>query len=173
MSSKIPSFVTLAEGGRVTVNLRDGVTIGNVSFTTAYVCQLKAGDILDAQEEAERLVYTNEGGMALVMSPARMARASLRRQVARLAVQDMDKIVEHHGPLSAEELNLFSVEDLERLQTAATLLDNAAAMVTGGMDARGRSAAGSGTAPAAVGPVDPQNGDAGGGSAPAAPFAHA
>lgn len=144
-----PDYVTLAEGGRVVVTLQSGVTLGGLVLTVAHVRQLTAGDILDAQEEAERLVYAKDG-MALVMSPARMARASLCRQVARLETADGQK---HDGPLSADELARFSAVDLMRLQQAAEVLDAIPALVSEGAEKRGRAAAGSGADAPAAGPA--------------------
>lgn len=158
MSEILPEYVTLAEGGRVSVEL-EGVVLGGLRLARAHVRQLSAGDILDAQEEAERLVYAADGGMALVMSPARMARAALRRQVARLAAKEGDQ--EHHGPLSAEELNAFSLADLDRLQAAAALLDKAAVLGGRGqaVEARGRTDAGGGEHAPAAGTAGPQSGN--------------
>lgn len=160
MSKNLPKFILLSEGGRITVHLKDGVTLGGLHLTVAHVRQLSAGDILDAQEEAERLVYTADGGMALVMSPARMARASLRRQVVKL---DDDELRKHDGPLSTEELNMFSMDDFSRLQSAATLLDRAAELPTEKQavagEKRGRSTAGSAAHAPAAGTGSPQGGD--------------
>lgn len=74
----------VAAGGRMTVPLADGITLGETTYVRATLRQLTAGDILEAQEEAERLVYAKDGTLSLVMSPARMGREALRRQVARL-----------------------------------------------------------------------------------------
>lgn len=151
----IPDFVTLAESGRVTVTLQDGLTVSGDTYNVAIVKHLTAGEILDAQEEAERLVYAKDGSMGLVMSPARMAREALRRQVAKLENTNG----KHDGPLNAKELGQFSSEDLSRLQAATALLDFSTALAAEGVQSRGRTAAGSGTIAADNGSDSPQSGN--------------
>lgn len=163
MNTQLPEFVTLAEGGRMVVALAGPLSLGGIDVTTAHVRKLNAGDILAAQEEAERLVYTATGDMALVMSPARMARASLCRQIARLESVDGKK---HDGPLAPDELDRFSLVDLDRVQAAAALLDKTVGLTPGAVvqaaDQRGRTVAGStGPAPAA-GFGGPQSGHSAG-----------
>lgn len=153
--NNIPDFIVVASGGKVDVQLETGLNVGSVTFTQAHVRNLNTGDILAAQEEAERLVYTKNGGMALVMSPIRMARESLRRQVSSLTNAEG---VTHNGPLSGEELGRLTTADLHRLQQAAETLDAlTATSVAEGLILRGRTDAGGTERPAGGKPLCPSD----------------
>lgn len=151
--SILPDFIVVTSGGKVDVQLESGLSVGTTTFTHAHVRNLNAGDILAAQEEAERLVYTKNGSMALVMSPVRMARESLRRQVNSLTNAEG---VTHNGPLSVEELSSLTTVDLHRLQQAAETLDAlTATSVAEGLTLRGRTDAGGTKHPAGSDAVCP------------------
>ncbi len=168
--ARIMEDVTLVETGRVSVSLSDGLDLGQVRYVRAVLRQLNAGDILAAQEEAERLVYAKDGTLSLVMSPARMGREALRRQITKLEAEDGQQ---YDGPLSVEELARLSGRDLAAVQTGAELLDAAvvaAQRLTNGDSSaaaaarsaealrdRGRSAAGHGDSAAAGDDGSPQN----------------
>lgn len=138
------------------VQLETGLSVGNATFNTAHVRNLNAGDILAAQEDAERLVYVKDGSMALVMSPARMARESLRRQIARMS---NSKGIIHNGPLSVDELGSLSADDLFRLQQGAELLDAlTATSVSEGLIQRGRTDQGGGNSSVDSSAVCPPHG---------------
>lgn len=148
---------TVTEAGRVIVPLADGLPLGKVTYTRAILRQLTAGDILEAQEEAERLVYARDGTLSLVMSPARMGREALRRQVARLEGESGETF---DGPLAVEDLGRCTGSDLAALQAGVELLDSVAARNAEALQARGRSAAGRGNDASAGGHGGPQDGHA-------------
>lgn len=147
----------LGAPGRVTVPLADGLTLGSVTYARAVLRQLTAGDILEAQEEAERLVYAKDGSLSLVMSPARMGREALRRQVARLEGAGGESF---EGPLDVEALGRLSGRDLASLQAGVELLDQAAAKSAEAAQTRGRALAGGGNGAASGGNGGPRGRDA-------------
>lgn len=148
---------SITDAGRVSIPLPDGLTLGGVTYTRAIVRQLTAGDILEAQEEAERLVYARDGTLSLVLSPARMGREVLRRQIAHLKTEGGETF---DGPLGVEELGRMSGRDLAALQAGTELLDAAATKVSEAVQARGRSAAGRGDGASAGDHGGPQDGHA-------------
>jgi phage FluMu protein gp41 len=96
------------------VDLTDGLTIGDKQHTRVELKEYSAGDLMDACDAAEKMVYT-EAGPVLVASPTRMDMELLCRQIV--------KIGEHDGPLSIMEIRKLSGGDLAKLQIAAALLD--------------------------------------------------
>lgn len=80
-----------------------------------------AGDVIEAQEESEKLVYATDaqGNVvpALVTSPALTGIHVLRRQIVRL-----DDV---HGPLDLVLLKKLHIEDFELIQAKAQELDAA------------------------------------------------
>lgn len=157
MDARIMEGATVTDAGRVSVPLADGLLLGKVTYTRAILRQLTAGDILEAQEEAERLVYARDGTLSLVMSPARMGREALRRQIARLE-NDCGEVFD--GPLGVEELGRVSGRDLAALQAGVEVLDAAGARSAEALQARGRSAAGRGNGAPADNHGGPQDGHA-------------
>lgn len=153
--TRIMEGATVTEAGRVIVPLADVLPLGKVTYTRAILRQLTAGDILEAQEEAERLVYAKDGTLSLVMSPARMGREALRRQVSSLEGESGETF---DGPLAVEELGRLSGRDLAALQAGVELLDSVAARNAEALQARGRSAAGRGNDAPAGGHGGPQDG---------------
>lgn len=111
------------------VTLIDGFKVGEKVHRDAELRLPKAGDIIEAGLESERVVPTPEG-YVLLMSPTMIAQHTLRRQIARIG--------EHPGPLTLAELKLLSATDLQLLQQAAEQLDGA---LNQALDQRGRSAA--------------------------------
>lgn len=118
----------------VTVTLVDGLVYGKEEPQTHYqvvLRELTAGDVIEAQEAAERPVPMPRGGVQLMVSQSRLSYELLRRQVKR--VGDID------GPLSLAELKRLSTGDLERLDGQAQELDAADARgVAEGAESRGR-----------------------------------
>lgn len=153
---KIADAATVAEAGRITMPLQDGITIGSVRYTRAILRQLCAGDILEAQEEAERLVYGKDGSLSLVMSPARMGREALRRQVLRLIAENGESL---DGPLGMVELGRLSGRDLAAIQAGIELLDSGASKTAEALGERGRACAGNCNGVANGSSSGPQNGD--------------
>jgi len=101
----------------VIVMLSHGLTVGEKVHLEAAIRELTAGDIFDAQTDAERLVHT-ETGPQLVASPSAVGIHTLRRQIRRIG--------EVEGPLSMKELRKLHPVDLERLQQEAMQLEQAA-----------------------------------------------
>ncbi|KGE77647.1 phage tail assembly protein [Halomonas salina] len=122
-------------GTRVTVTLAAGLTLGEETHYQVVLREATAGDVLDAQEAAERLVYspTSDGGVepVLVASPSRVGVEVLRRQI--VSVGDMS------GPLDLKYLHRLTPEDLNLLLARSEQLDGAAVgQVRDGADQRGR-----------------------------------
>ena len=104
------------------VTLIHGLRVGESVLREAELRELTAGDILDAQDSAEKLVQT-AAGPQLVASPARVGVELLRRQIVRIG--------DVAGPVSLGEIRKLHPDDLELLQRAAAQLDAAAAAETG------------------------------------------
>jgi len=114
----------------VTVPLVDGIKLGGEQVMSVTLRELRAGDMIDAQFEAERLVDTRSGPQ-LVASPAAMGLALLRRQIARLGAIN--------GPATLEDLRKLSGCDMALIQAEAERLDGAVGRALGAAVAdRGR-----------------------------------
>lgn len=121
----------------ITVTLKHGLAVGRDTLTVALIRDARAGDVIEAQEEAEKLVYTPDGPQ-LVPSPTLVTAHVLRRQVVRLSGASGAPL---QGPLSLDDLKRLHPEDLNRLQAEALQLE-AAAEATSASQAvtqRGRS----------------------------------
>lgn len=94
--------------------------------------ELQVGDILAAQEEAEKVVPT-PNGYTLVVSPTLAGIHTLRRQIVRIG--------KLQGPISPREINLLQQEDLALINRHADALDKA---VLSEVTERGRSDSASG-----------------------------
>lgn len=109
-------------GTRITVTLAHGLTIGDETHYKVVLREATAGDVLDAQEEAERLVFapTGDGGVepVLVASPSRVGIEVLRRQIA--SIGDIS------GPLDLKLMRRLDPEDLNLLLVKTNQLDGAA-----------------------------------------------
>lgn len=80
------------------------------------------GDVIDAQEESEKLVYAMTDGVVtptLVTSPSLAGIHVLRRQIVRLG--------DIQGPLDLDFLKKLDIEDFEMIQAKARELDEALA----------------------------------------------
>ena len=110
----------------IEVELTQGLTIGDVRHTAAVVREITTGDMLEASEESEKLVYTKNGA-ELMASPTKIGVHLLRRQIV--------KIGDHAGPLTLQEIKKLSSHDFNCLQARAQELENAALEVA----TRGRS----------------------------------
>lgn len=106
-----------------TINLQDGLTLGETTYTKVVLRTPTAGDLLDAQTEAERPVMTPTG-YELLASPSAMSIGVLRRQVKRLENGNGIKI---DGPLEIDQLKRLSTADLDVLNAEAEQLDSAVA----------------------------------------------
>jgi phage FluMu protein gp41 len=102
------------------VTLKHGLKVGEDTLAEVTLREVTAGDIIEAQDESEKLVYAADGGKlvpTLVASPTMVGVHVLRRQVARIG--DMD------GPLSLEQLKRLHPDDLNLLQAKADEMDGA------------------------------------------------
>jgi phage FluMu protein gp41 len=100
-----------------------------------------AGDVIDAQEEAEKLVYAmQDGNLApqLVTSPSLAGTHVLRRQIVKLG--------EIQGPLDLDVLRKLHLEDFELIQVKVAELDQALAArrAASEVNTRGRDDGGGG-----------------------------
>jgi phage FluMu protein gp41 len=108
--------------------LEDGLQLVEKTHTTCVVRPLTAGDILDAQQDAERLMAT-PNGYQLVVSDSAMGFHLARRQIVRLG--------DIPGPLSVDDMRKLSGRDMERINKQLDGLDQA---VAGALADRGRDA---------------------------------
>ena len=106
----------------VKVTLNDGLTIGENTYKEASLRLPTAGDLIDATEEAEKLIATPDGGYQLMASPTLVGLHTLRRQVVSIG--------EHPGPLTLNELRRLSAIDIAMLQSHAELLESSTLMET-------------------------------------------
>jgi len=125
------------------VPLTHGLTIGETTYTTAVVREPNSGDVIEANEESEKLVLvpTSENGQMvdiphLVQSPTMVGVHVLRRQVLALKDANGESM---SGPLELHELKQLHPEDLKALQVMAEKFDSLAAQAAKGADQRGRS----------------------------------
>ena len=79
--------------------------------------ELSVGDLLDAQEEAEKVVNTPEG-YTLVVSPTRVGVQLLRRQIASVGCIN--------GPLSLADIFRLNAADMALINTQVGALEQAA-----------------------------------------------
>jgi phage FluMu protein gp41 len=106
-------------------DLKHGLTLGEgAEVKTRKHVTLRAptaGDVIEAQEESEKLVYAADAAgnvqPTLVTSPALTGIHVLRRQLVKL-----DDI---HGPLDLSLLKKLHIEDFELIQAKAQELDAA------------------------------------------------
>lgn len=98
----------------VQVKLYDGVQVGDRTVYDLVLRPPTAGDLLDAQEEAERPVPTPEGWQ-LLASDSRMSMETLRRQIK--------KIGDDSGPMEMSALRKLSAEDIRLLNIKAGEMD--------------------------------------------------
>ncbi|MEW4983067.1 MAG: phage tail assembly protein [Cycloclasticus sp.] len=119
----------------VEVPLEHGLKLGEAILKVATLRESTAGDVIEAQEEAEKLIMVpDENGQLqpqLVPSPTMVGVHVLRRQIK--SIDDVS------GPLSLEQLKTLHPEDLNALQNMANKLDQAAEVVAEAIETRGRS----------------------------------
>lgn len=105
--------------------LKDGLKVGNDTLMTVVLRDPTGGDIIDAQEESEKLVYAVDpkGGLVptLVTSPTQMGVNVLRRQIVKFC-DGGDPV---NGPVELALLKKLSPRDLNLLQEKADELDGA------------------------------------------------
>lgn len=99
------------------IPLVDGLTIGKVTHTQAVLRAPTAGQLIEAARQAEMVVTDREGRAALAVSPTLLSYAVLGAQIERIG--------DYEGPFTMQVLGKLSGGDLERLQIAAALLEQA------------------------------------------------
>ncbi len=102
-----------------TIPLTKPVTIGKEECHELVLREPTAADIIEAQEESEKLVMTSDGPQ-LVASPSKVGLGILRRQVVSIG----EKV---QGPVDVETLKRLSVPDLNAVQNTADAMDKAQA----------------------------------------------
>lgn len=121
-------------GTRLTVMLAHGLTVGDALLKEVVLREATAGDVLEAQEAAERLVFAptaNGAEPVLVPSPSRVGVEVLRRQI--VSIGDVS------GPLELKLLHKLHPEDLNLLLAKSDELDGAAVgQMSDGASQRGR-----------------------------------
>ena len=98
-----------------TIELTTPVMIGAEECRVVTLREVSAGDVIEAQEEAEKLVMTLDGPQ-LLASPSLVGLGVLRRQVVKIG-ENID------GPVDVATLKRLSVTDLNALQDAADAMD--------------------------------------------------
>ncbi len=105
--------------------LDHGIQTDKTTHFDVELRELTAGDIIEAEEEAEKLVNagtSTQPQYALVRSDIKASMAILRRQIARIG--------DIQGPISEYELKKLHPEDLFIIQKHADAMDKAAAQVS-------------------------------------------
>jgi len=119
----------------ITVPLTHGLTVGKAVFKKAVLREPTAGDVIEAQEESEKLVTTfdekNKPQHEFIPSPTMVGVHVLRRQIK--SIDDCS------GPLSLDNIKSLHPEDLSLLQEKANELENAAVKVVEEFESRGES----------------------------------
>lgn len=106
---------------KITIKLEHGLTIGKDVLREVVLREVTAGDIIEAQEESEKLVYAIENNKlvpTLVASPTLVGIHVLRRQI--VSIGDIG------GPIGMELIKQLKPVDLDLLQKKAEELDGAA-----------------------------------------------
>ncbi|SNR59556.1 Mu-like prophage FluMu protein gp41 [Humidesulfovibrio mexicanus] len=98
----------------LTFSLHYGLKIGEDVLKEVVLREMTAGDILDAKEDAEKMVLAPEGPV-LVTSPTRFGTELLRRQIV--------KIGNLSGPIALSELKRLHPADLNMIQAKADEID--------------------------------------------------
>lgn len=99
------------------VKLKHGLKTSETTHMDVVLREVTAGDIIDAQDESEKLVYAQNGEPMLMASPTLVSVNVLRRQIAKIGSID--------GPLSLKELKKLHPNDLNLLQKKADEMDGA------------------------------------------------
>ena len=106
----------------VTITLIHGIKVGDDVLREVVLREPTAGDIIEAQEESERLVYATRGDRVeptLVASPTMVGIHVLRRQIKRIG--------DISGPVDLHLLKKLHPADMDTLQAEADKLDAATA----------------------------------------------
>lgn len=116
------------------VVLEHGLKIGDAVLKKAIIREAIAGDIMEAQEDSEKLMMVPSAtGMEaqFVTSPALMTGNVLRRQIK--AIDD------YSGPLTMDELKKLHPQDMNALLDAQQQLEQASNATLEAVAKRGRT----------------------------------
>lgn len=117
---------------RITITLETGYKVGDVYLKDAVLRSVTTGDIIEAGEESEKLIYNKEDEPELVVSPTRMATIVLAKQI--VSIGNMQ------GPLTVDELKNLDPVDFNLLQDKAAELEKSdAKKIIKAGETRGRS----------------------------------
>lgn len=101
--------------------LKHGYQVGNDTYHDYTIREATAGDVIEANEESEKLVvFPNAEGRPepqFVPSPTMVGVHVLRRQIASIGPIS--------GPFSLDQIKSFHPEDLNQLQAEAECLEGA------------------------------------------------
>jgi len=118
----------------IKVTLEHGFKVGKQTFMVATLRETTTADVLDANEESEKVVMvpTDSGAVEaqLVCSPTLVGVHVMRRQIK--------SIDDYSGPLTLNEVKSLHPEDLNRLQAGVNTLDQLAAKALEDVAQRGR-----------------------------------
>jgi phage FluMu protein gp41 len=106
---------------KLNTKLEHGLKVGKDVLHDVVLREVTAGDIIDAQEESEKLVYAVENNKlvpTLVASPTLVGIHVLRRQIVRIG--------DVQGPINLDLIKQLHPADLDHLQKKADELDGAA-----------------------------------------------
>ena len=114
----------------VTFTLKHGLKLGDDLLKEVTLREVRTGDLIEAQEESEKLVYGPNGG-EFVPSPALMNMHVLRRQIVSI-----DNFTATLTPAMFKQLH---PDDFAMIQQQADLLEQASVNVVKEGPKRGRS----------------------------------
>lgn len=100
----------------ITFSLENGLTKFGKLHQSVTIRSVTGGDIIDATQESERLIFTPEGP-ALIASPSLTGAHITRRRIV--------KIGDINGPLDLDLFKELSGDDLGLIQTKCEELDTA------------------------------------------------
>jgi len=120
---------------KIEFDLKDGITVGGQQEKHVVLRELTAGDIIDAGEESEKVVYSPRGEPTMVQSSVIMGAQIMCRQVAKLGTLQ--------GPLDLDFLKKFTEADFSLLQLKCAELDSVAKKEVEVLNGRGRESDGS------------------------------
>lgn len=119
----------------VSVTLIHGVKVGDDWLKQVTLREATAGDVIEAQEESEKLVTVldKDGNPehAFVPSPTMVGVHVLRRQIKKLG--------DISGPLTLDMVKKLNPEDLNLIQSKINKMESAAAKAVEAINTRGRS----------------------------------
>lgn len=117
----------------VIIPLTTPIKIGQKECSELILREANGGDVIEAQEESEKLVMTIDGPQ-LVASPTLVGLNVLRRQIVSIG--------EVQGPFDIVTLKRLSVPDLNKVQNSADEMDKAQALqiAKAELNKRGRDA---------------------------------